>query len=68
MLRCERNTAHEWGRRGESRDGQRPESQLYVDFATKYRQAKAQGAEFFHDIVLEAAIGSRRAGARKGNA
>lgn len=54
-----RHTVKEWIARGEGRDADREESDLYRDFATACRQARAQGVEILVEVLFEAAIGWR---------
>jgi hypothetical protein len=61
-----RQTVLEWVRRGEGReDADRPSSELFVDFANRYRRARAEYAMLLQQQCLDALRGVRAAKRRK---
>ncbi|MBX3208424.1 MAG: hypothetical protein KF764_25485 [Labilithrix sp.] len=52
-----RRTVLEWVQRGEGRDEERPAEPIYVEFANRYRQARAEFALGCTQTLLEAMLG-----------
>lgn len=61
-----RHTVLEWVRRGEERDEERSADPVFVDFANRYRQARAQFAQFCLQPCIEAIAGKRPSKREKG--
>lgn len=62
-----RSVADEWLRRGEDREqADRPDIEPFRSFALDVRQAQAQAAEMFHQLVFEGAVGWRPSRKTKG--